>query len=492
MKTYSTQSLLSSIARWPLMATAVCLLTLATPDTIAAAGVTSYTSTGYYLDVPYPGDTLAFATNNVHVRNMLSRYRVQSSDARLTGRRTSLTHGYYHPDGSGTIYGTWTGEVGTWDLSDPANPKFTATAGLWDGTWQGLWQPDGTWTVELLGRGTGGAVDGLEMSETATRGPGALDDLAIPINYTGIVGPAGALNVQVLDDFDQGNTSGWQGIVHLPSAQLIFADEQLRLRGDWRGIATPRGSPTTGFYAYRPRNWTVQDGQTIELRVDLVGVTGTATHVELYWLHELGNGYCMALDADYVLLWRYHTGGRVALHALDLVSLQRSNVVLALALTSAGDRMILTGRVLDKANQNAVLHERTVVDTPAVDPTFTAEEVQALTGFDLDVFAPDLSGTPRKNGSMVGVALWQYTDGTLDPAEATFDNLELRTYEVPLLAIDKAIRLQWPASAFPFAVEGAPTVQGPFRPVLEPVFESGGVKQVAVPASDAMQVFRLK
>jgi hypothetical protein len=76
--------------------------------------------------------------------------------------------------------------------------------------------------------------------------------------------------------------------------------------------------------------------------------------------------------------------------------------------------------------------------------------------------------------------------------EATFDNLELRTYDVPWLAINKAVRLQWPASAFPFTVEGAPTVQGPWLPVLEPVFESGGVRQVAVPTSDAVKFFRLK
>jgi hypothetical protein len=162
------------------MATAAGLLTLATPDTRAATGVTSYTSAGYYIDVPYAGDTLAFAADNVQVRNMLSLKRVQSSDARLTRRVTVLTHGYYHPDGSGTIYGTWTGEVGTWDLTDPANPKFTATAGLWDGSWQGSIQPDFSWQVKILGRGTGGAVDGLELVETATRGPGALDNLAIP------------------------------------------------------------------------------------------------------------------------------------------------------------------------------------------------------------------------------------------------------------------------------------------------------------------------
>jgi len=42
------------------------------------------------------------------------------------------------------------------------------------------------------------------------------------------------------------------------------------------------------------------------------------------------------------------------------------------------------------------------------------------------------------------------------PAEATFDNFELRTYEIPPLGIQRAMRLTWPAPAgLNWAVEGA-------------------------------------
>jgi hypothetical protein len=489
MKTYSTQSLLSSVARWPLMATAVCLLTLATPDTIAAAGVTSYTSTGYYLDVPYPGDTLAFATNNVHVRNMLSLKRVQSTDARLTRRVTVLTHGYYHPDGSGTIYGTWTGEVGTWDLTDPQNPGFTATAGFWEGSWQGLMHVDGSWQIKILGRGTGGAVDGLEVRETATRGPGAIADPAIPIHYTGIVGPAGALNAEVLDDFDDGNTAGWQFVINKGAGQLIPANGQLTVRGDWRGIRT--GWPgDTAAWGNLSKSWKLEDGQTIELRVDVVGLSETARHADL-WFLDASRGYALLLGKDYLVFEKYQIGRGAALLGGDLVAVKHTRVVLAFALTAAGDNLILTGRVFDKDNQNALLYERSVVDTPLADPVMSNAAIKEKLEMNIS-FDPDWSGRPQTSGVTVGLGVWQYTDGTLDPAEATFDNLELRTYEVPLLAIDKAVRLQWPGSAFPFTIESAPTVQGPWLPVLEPAFECGGLKQLTVPTSDAMKFFRLK
>ena len=116
----------------------------------AADGVASYTATGHTLSLPYPGDTLAFAADNVQVRNLLSLLRVQSDDERLTGRRTVLMNGLSQPDGSQTVYGTWNGEVGTWILTDPQNPIFSATAGLWDGTWAGRLQPDGSYQIQRL------------------------------------------------------------------------------------------------------------------------------------------------------------------------------------------------------------------------------------------------------------------------------------------------------------------------------------------------------
>ncbi|MBM3883331.1 MAG: hypothetical protein FJ387_27085 [Verrucomicrobia bacterium] len=490
MKTCHKRSFLSSIPRWPLMATAAYLLTLATPNAWAAAGVTSYTSTGYQIAAPYPGDTLVFATNNVHVRNMLTLYRVQSTDARLTGRRTALTHGYYHPDGSATIYGTMNEEVGTWDLIDPQNPKFTATGGLWDGTWEGLFQPDGRWQIKIVGRGTGGAVDGLEIIETATRGPGPIIDPAIPINYTGIVGPAGALNVEVIDDFADGDVSNWGLIAGSGTGQLIPADQQLTLRGDFRGIRTITEFDTFAS-ATLQRSWEVLDGQTIEMRADVVGFSETTRQAVLwFWDPSSSRAYSLSLCRGAFLFYKLLGAGRGALFG-DFVDVKHTRVVLAFALTAAGDNLILTGRVFDKDNQNALLYERSFVDTPAADPVIPNAAIREKLGMDIS-FYPDSPGRPLMSGTSFALGLLQYTDGTLDPAEATFDNLELRTYDVPLLAIDKAVRLQWPASAYPFTVEGAPTVRGPWLPVLEPIFESGSVKQLTVPTSDMRGFFRLK
>jgi len=107
-------------------------------------------------------------------------------------------------------------------------------------------------------------------------------------------------------------------------------------------------------------------------------------------------------------------------------------VVLALSFTRVVPDLILTSRILDKANHNAVLYERSFVDTPNVDRTLTQAELLAASGMRLNA-GSDIQGAPWTFGSYVMLDVWQYNyDGQQPAAEATFDNLELWTYRVPI------------------------------------------------------------
>ena len=89
-----------------------------------------------------------------------------------------------------------------------------------------------------------------------------------------------------------------------------------------------------------------------------------------------------------------------------------------------------------------------------------------------------------------GLWVFQYNDGTKGRAEAAFDNLELRTSEIPPVGIERAVRLSWPASAtINYAVEGGPTVQGPWLPVQDQTLP--GFQTMTVPAAGPAQFFRL-
>jgi hypothetical protein len=123
----------------------------------------------------------------------------------------------------------------------------------------------------------------------------------------------------------------------------------------------------------------------------------------------------------------------------ERVLIKNTNVVLALSITRVNPNVILTARVLDKENNNAVLYERSVVDTPNVDRTLTQAEMEAASGMLMDA-GTDV-GPPITSGSEVFLDLFQYTDGTKPAAEVTFDNLERWTSIFPVWRPEIAIQL---------------------------------------------------
>jgi len=136
-----------------------------------------------------------------------------------------------------------------------------------------------------------------------------------------------------------------------------------------------------------------------------------------------------------------------------------------------------------------VLFAHSYLDTPASDPTLTGAEFEALTGMRITGLFPDTAEPPPTAvGALSG--LFQYTDGHQPAPTAIFDNLELRTSEIPPVGIERAVRLSWPASAtINYAVEGAPTVLGPWLPVQDQ--SCPGFQTQTVPANGEARFFHL-
>jgi hypothetical protein len=209
------------------------------------------------------------------------------------------------------------------------------------------------------------------------------------------------------------------------------------------------------------------------------------------WSDNAGQSCIFSKGRDFVQVgkWVGGGGGGVAVFFHEKAVIKNTNVVLSLALTRMGTNVVLTARVLDKDNQEAVLYQRSVVDTPKVDPTLTYAELNALSGMKLNIYADN--GAPLTSGNVIMLSAAQYTDGKQPDLEVTYDNLELRTSEVSPVVIERAVRLCWPASAtLNYTVEGAPTLQGPWLPVQDSVLP--GLQQVTVPANDIMKFFRLQ
>lgn len=484
MKTWFKQSAGRRPFRLGVPTTITLLLLAALP---VAAADTPYTATGWVVGVPVPGLWCTNAQGQVGLRGNAHLARVESTDARLTGRRTIYVDGAVQADASSIICGPLYHEVGAWDAT---GTNFTATGGMWEISYRGIMETDGSLQLHLIGAGVGGSIDGLRLDETLTRVAGPTLDPTLPYLYTGTIKPPPVNTNQVLDNFANPLTD-WTVWGNGTFFRYFNTNQQLTARGHYPGVRTTSFFDSYVLGAHSP-SWTVPDGQTREWRVDLVSLDESATNMAILIAGSSMSGlygFYKGRDIVYMLKWSAAVSG-FSIFACEKAAIRNTNVVLTVAVTPVQPNLVITARVLDKANPNAVLYQHTVVDTPGVDPTLNAAEFQALTGMSLLDLVPDTARPPfAAFGPALGVV--QYTDGTQPAALATFDNLEMWTSEVPKVGMERAVRLTWPAPAgVHWAVESAPTFQGPWMPVQDPALP--GVQQMTVPADGNMGFFRLR
>jgi hypothetical protein len=245
----------------------------------------------------------------------------------------------------------------------------------------------------------------------------------------------------VIDNFDDNRLTGWTSDGHKGQVKLTETNQQFKVRGYWPGVHTVDLSDTAALGSLS-RNWSVLNGQTVELRVDLVGMDEHTTGGGMdLWNGTSGAGYALIKGHDFIHLCKpsLSVPGIHGQFFHERVLIKNTNVVLALAVTRVNPNVILTARVLDKENNNAVLYERSVVDTPSVDRTLTQAEMEAASGMHMDA-GTDV-GPPITSGSDVLLTVFQYTDGTKPAAEVTYDNLERWTSIFPVWRPEIAIQL---------------------------------------------------
>ncbi len=443
----------------------------------AASAQTSFTANGWPNGLLTPGITCTNALGQAFLRSQVHTARVQGSDARVTGQVLISTDGY-NTNGIATLQGTAYLQVGAWD---PVGTNFTPTAGMWEMNWHGVMQADCSLLLNLAGYGSGGTIDGLRIEQTLTRTTAVgLYDPAVPYLCNGTIRPAPVTTIVGLNNWlPPGANDG--------TVTTTLADGQLTISGSFP-VPTTNSTDTCAWdgVAYP---WSAQAGKTLEARVDLARLGEDASGVILALFHANSQGYGFSKSSNWVGFWKQHSPGDTCLYA-EAVTTKNTNVVLVLALMPAGQHLILTGKVVDK-DSGTVLYETNIVDTPASDPSLGPAALAQITGLRAwpDI-GPDPAGVPWLNGIAAFLLVFQDTDGNRPPAEATFANLELRTYEVPQVGIARAVQLSWPAPAgVNYGVEGAPTTQGPWLRIQD--LELPGVQHTTVPLSRSAQFFRL-
>ncbi|HNU52625.1 MAG TPA: hypothetical protein PKJ98_17165 [Verrucomicrobiota bacterium] len=179
---------------------------------------------------------------------------------------------------------------------------------------------------------------------------------------------APAASAGILDDFNDNTKTGWTDFTFIPGFGLPTETGQ-----QFRFDQPPAKQDIFSASQKTSQLYELKEGRTLEFRVDLVQGSGEDAYAVLAFIPNTGGnnpgtlaGYGLAKDPTDVLITK---GIQKYFVADDTVTaeLKNDNVTLVLRLAVKNGNVTVTGRVLDKDNANAVLWERTVVDTPAAD-----------------------------------------------------------------------------------------------------------------------------
>ena len=221
------------------------------------------------------------------------------------------------------------------------------------------------------------------------------------------------------------NTAGW-----VASGPMTFSlsNDQFLATGTYSTYFHTNDPWAAYGDAYHPipTSGPLPDNQTLEARVDLVGVNQNDVWADLHvWGDPYAATYAFYTGPDGVALlkaWNWATSWAVFFY--EDRPLKNTNVTLVLALTRRGSNLEINTRILDKDNGNAVLFDRLVIDTPQSDPVVPSRGFRNLLSW------PDPAGTPppvlRAPAAVcLGVGWLNPTNGPWPAAQVVYDNVEV-------------------------------------------------------------------
>lgn len=169
-----------------------------------------------------------------------------------------------------------------------------------------------------------------------------------------------------MDDFGDGIKTGWMDFVTGLGGAVTEVGGALTLEVP-AGLA---GRPVFVSSAKASEPLRLQDGETVELRVDVAGASSPEAFAVLAWAPvseppAAFSGYFIAQSAAEIRVGK--AVGRYFERVQPSPPLKSASVTLALSLSRAEGAVTLRAQVLDKLAGGAVLWERTFVDTPEAD-----------------------------------------------------------------------------------------------------------------------------
>ncbi len=273
----------------------------------------------------------------------------------------------------------------------------------------------------------------------------------------------------VLDNFNDNTKTDWTDATFVKGFGL-----PTEAGGKFVFAQPPAGQAIFSASQKTSQSYELKEGRTVEMRVDVTTTGGKDSFAILGFVPNTGgnspltlNGYGFAKSTTDILITKSIGKYFYADHYPD--GLPNENITMTLTLTGKGGNMEITARVLDKANNNAVLWEKTVIDTPAADVLASGSDSPAApyvtTGYftlylyqDFDAAAPENPYTVVYDNAEVYVndltVVDNFNDNTkTDWADATF----IKGFGLPTEADGKFTFVQPPAGQAIFSASAKTT-----------------------------------
>ena len=263
-------------------------------------------------------------------------------------------------------------------------------------------------------------------------------------------------NATVLDDFNDNVKTGWTDFSFGPGLGT-----STEANGQLTFDLPAAGQPIFAATTKTTQTYTLADGKTIEFRVDLVTANSKDSFAILSWIPKSQNvsslsGYSIVKSPTDILISK---GINKYFHNENPTpAIKNDNVTLVLILTQVGTSVSITGKVLDKDNNNAVIFEKTYVDTA-----------------DADILK---NGTDDPKAPFTGdgqFTLMEYEDfDPADPAnyQVVFDNAEAFVLENAVVDnFDDNVKTDWVDASF--GIGSSTEANGQFKlslPAVQTVF----------------------
>ncbi|MEK7686294.1 MAG: hypothetical protein AAB466_12820 [Verrucomicrobiota bacterium] len=270
---------------------------------------------------------------------------------------------------------------------------------------------------------------------------------------------AGPLQARILDNFDDNTKTAWSDFTF--NAALGPSRET---DGMLRFELPPVGQSIFIASQKTSEEFELKEGRTIEFRVDVAQGGDKDSFAVLAFIPTSGSpgtlgGYGLAKSTTDILITKGINKYFVADDGPE-ADLKNENITLVLTLAAKDGNVIITAKALDKENSNAVMWEKTVIDTPAADVLVSGTDSPAApyltTGYFTLYLYEDYSASAPET-----------------PYRIVYDNAEVYVTDTTMLDdFNDNTKTAWSDFTFSAALGPSRETEGQLRFELPPVGQS--------------------